>query len=81
MKRLYATTILIFISSNSLFAQGELPTINAGDTAWVLMATALVMLMTPAGLALFYGGLTQNKHVLNTIGMSYMAFVPAHLFG
>ncbi|MBO6573561.1 ammonium transporter [bacterium] len=74
MKRLYATTILIFISSNSLFSQGELPTINAGDTAWVLMATALVMLMTPAGLALFYGGLTQNKHVLNTIGMSYMAF-------
>lgn len=74
MKRLYATTILILISSSSLFAQGELPTINAGDTAWILMATALVMLMTPAGLALFYGGLTQNKHVLNTIGMSYMAF-------
>ena len=41
MKRLYATTILISISSSSLFAQGELPTINAGDTAWVLMATGL----------------------------------------
>jgi len=40
----------------------------------MLISTALVMLMTPAGLALFYGGLTQNKSVLNTIGMSYVAF-------
>ena len=48
--------------------------INSGDTAWMLMATALVMLMTPAGLALFYGGLTRSKSVLNTIGMSYIAF-------
>lgn len=49
-------------------------TLNSGDTAWMLISTALVMLMTPAGLALFYGGLTQNKSVLNTIGMSYVAF-------
>ena len=34
---------------------GEKPTLNSGDTAWMLVATALVMLMTPAGLALFYG--------------------------
>ena len=33
-------------------------TLSSGDTAWMLVATALVMLMTPAGLALFYGGLT-----------------------
>ncbi|NLR90948.1 MULTISPECIES: ammonium transporter [Flammeovirga] len=49
-------------------------TINSGDTAWMLVATALVMLMTPAGLTLFYGGLAQRKTVLNTIGMSYTAF-------
>ncbi|MBB3698669.1 ammonium transporter [Flammeovirga yaeyamensis] len=49
-------------------------TINTGDTAWMLIATALVMLMTPAGLTLFYGGLAQRKTVLNTIGMSYTAF-------
>ena len=45
-------------------------TLNSGDTAWMLVATAFVMLMTPAGLALFYGGLTRSKNVLNTIGMS-----------
>jgi len=36
---------------------------NAGDTAWVLMSTALVMLMVP-GLALFYGGLVSSRNVL-----------------
>lgn len=40
--------------------------INAGDTAWVLISTALVMLMTPA-LGLFYGGLVRQKNVLSTI--------------
>ncbi|PZR61070.1 MAG: ammonia channel protein [Chloroflexi bacterium] len=39
---------------------------NAGDTAWVLIATALVMLMTP-GLAFFYGGLVRRKNVLSTM--------------
>ena len=43
-----------------------MPTINAGDTAWVLTATALVMLMTPA-LALFYGGLVRRKNVLSIL--------------
>ena len=51
--------------------------INSGDTAWMLISSALVMLMTPAGLTLFYGGLTQRKSVLNTIGMSYTAFCTA----
>jgi Amt family ammonium transporter len=60
-----------------LFALLALPTfafaedkLSGGDTAWMLVATAFVMLMTPAGLALFYGGLTRSKNVLNTIGMS-----------
>ena len=48
--------------------------LNTGDTAWMLVATALVMLMTPAGLALFYGGMTRSKNVLNTMGMSLVAF-------
>ncbi|MDQ6682221.1 MAG: ammonium transporter [Chloroflexota bacterium] len=39
---------------------------NTGDTAWVLIATALVMLMTP-GLAFFYGGLVRRKNVLSTM--------------
>jgi Amt family ammonium transporter len=49
-------------------------TLSGGDTAWMLVATAFVMLMTPAGLALFYGGLTRSKNVLNTIGMSLGAY-------
>ena len=49
-------------------------TLNQGDTAWMLVATAFVMLMTPAGLALFYGGMTRSKNVLNTMGMSLIAF-------
>jgi Amt family ammonium transporter len=44
--------------------------INAGNTAWVLMSTALVMLMLP-GLALFYGGLVRAKNVLSTIMHSF----------
>ncbi|HEX5829079.1 MAG TPA: ammonium transporter [Candidatus Limnocylindrales bacterium] len=44
--------------------------IDAGDTAWLLMATALVMVMLP-GLALFYGGLVRRKNVLSTIMHSF----------
>ena len=43
--------------------------VQAGDTAWMLMSTALVLLMTPA-LAFFYGGLVPQKNVLNTMMMS-----------
>src|SRR5919202_5188986 len=44
--------------------------ISAGDTAWVLVSAALVMLMTP-GLAFFYGGLVRPKNVLYTIMHSF----------
>jgi Amt family ammonium transporter len=47
-----------------------MPQIDAGDTAWILMSAALVMLMTP-GLALFYGGLVRRKNVLSTIMHSF----------
>lgn len=50
------------------------PKLDAGNTAWVLMATALVMLMTPAGLALFYGGMTRSKNLLNTVAMNFTAY-------
>ncbi len=45
---------------------------NSGDTAWLLISTALVMLMTP-GLALFYGGMVQGKNVLSTFMHSFFA--------
>jgi Amt family ammonium transporter len=44
---------------------------NSGDTAWLLMSSALVMLMTP-GLALFYGGMVRRKNILSTIMMSFV---------
>src|SRR4030066_1591235 len=46
--------------------------IDTGDTAWILVSTALVMLMTP-GLALFYGGMVRGKNVLGTIMQNFIA--------
>src|SRR5512136_2199503 len=46
--------------------------INSADTAWMLISTALVMLMTP-GVALFYGGMVRSKNVLSTIMMSFIS--------
>src|SRR5262249_13191583 len=48
----------------------HMPQINAGDTAWLLVATALVMVMLP-GLAFFYGGLVRRKNVLSTVMHSF----------
>ena len=50
------------------------PTIDSGDTAWMIVATALVMLMTLPGLALFYGGLAKRKDTLNTMAMSFVTY-------
>ena len=47
-------------------------TVNGADTAWMLVSTALVLLMTPA-LAFFYGGLARSKNMLNTMMMSFIA--------
>ncbi len=53
----------------------DAPKLDSGDTAWMMVSTALVLLMTPAGLALFYGGMTRAKNVLNTYAMVMGAFV------
>ncbi|TRC64499.1 ammonium transporter, partial [Mannheimia haemolytica] len=49
-----------------------LETIDPATTAWLLISTALVLLMTP-GLALFYGGMVRSKGVLNMIMMSFIS--------
>jgi len=65
-------------SAPAVAAQPEPPTVptppkvDTGDTAWVLISSALVMLMTP-GLALFYGGMVRRKNVLGTIMQSFIA--------
>jgi len=47
--------------------------LDSGDTAWILAATALVMLMTP-GVGLFYGGMVRRKNVVSMISLSFIAF-------
>ena len=50
----------------------EPPKIDTGDTAWVLVSTALVLAMTAPGLALFYGGMTRSKNALATVMQSFV---------
>ena len=46
--------------------------IDEGDNAWMLTASALVLMMTPAGLAIFYGGLSRQKNAVNTLHMVFI---------
>ncbi len=72
MKPIIYSAILSLIPL-SVYAE-DVPTINAGNTAWIIVATALVMMMTPAGLALFYGGMSRYKNLLNTFAMTFIAY-------
>ncbi|MGE8557604.1 MULTISPECIES: ammonium transporter [unclassified Acinetobacter] len=51
----------------------EEPKLDTGDTSWILVSTALVLLMTIPGLALFYGGMVRKKNVLGTMAHSFVA--------
>ncbi len=68
---------LLALMLPALAFAGEAPKLDSGDTAWMMMSTALVLLMTPAGLALFYAGMTRSKNSLNTYAMVVGAFVVA----
>ncbi|MCI0561229.1 MAG: ammonium transporter, partial [Nitrososphaera sp.] len=46
--------------------------IDSGDNAWMLTSSALVLMMTPAGLAIFYGGLSRQKNSVNTLHMVFI---------
>jgi Amt family ammonium transporter len=65
---LAAAAVLAAIPATTLAAED--PVVDSGDTAWLLVSTALVMIMLP-GLALFYGGLVRRKNVLSTIMHSF----------
>jgi Amt family ammonium transporter len=54
-------------SSVPSLAQDAAPTLNSGDTAWMLVSTALVLMMAIPGLALFYGGMVRKKNVLSVL--------------
>lgn len=73
MKKFLTTIVCLLVLVFTVSAQGTstaatvVPKIDFGNTSWILVATALVMLMTIPGLALFYGGLVRRKNVLNIL--------------
>ncbi|MDB4781503.1 ammonium transporter [Akkermansiaceae bacterium] len=69
-KSVWALLLTFFLSAGSLMAQEE-PALDSGNTAWMLTATVLVLLMTLPGLALFYGGLVRAKNVLSVLMHCY----------
>ena len=75
-KSMLTAAILIAVPVSSAVASEGL---NSGDTAWMIVSTALVMMMTPAGLALFYGGMSRYKNLLNTFAMTFVAYCLASI--
>jgi len=71
LKSLLTAAILLAMPFSSAVASEGL---NSGDTAWMIVSTALVMMMTPAGLALFYGGMSRYKNLLNTFAMTFVSY-------
>ena len=67
---LTALTIGLMFADSAL-AQAAKPKLDSGDTAWMLTSTALVLMMTIPGLALFYGGMVRKKNVLATAMQSF----------
>jgi Amt family ammonium transporter len=61
----------LVLAAGSSFAQDATPKLNSGDTAWMMTSTALVLMMTIPGLALFYGGMVRKKNVLATVMQSF----------
>ncbi len=74
MKNKFLALLTLLALPVLTFAEDKL---NSGDTAWMMISTAFVLLMTPAGLALFYAGMTRSKNALNTFTMVMGAFVLA----
>jgi Amt family ammonium transporter len=57
----------LLASTSTALAQAATPKLDSGDTAWMLISTALVLMMTIPGLALFYGGMVRKKNVLSVL--------------
>ncbi len=76
MKSIFGLVVALLLPIVA-FAEDAAPVLDSGDTAWMMMSVALVLLMTPAGLALFYTGMTRTKSALNTYAMVMGAFILA----
>ncbi len=66
----YGVIAAALVNATPAFAQANAPKLDSGDTAWMLVATALVLMMTVPRLVLFYGGMVRKKNVLSTAGSS-----------
>lgn len=76
MKKLYPFLLLLVVMVLVLVGPSAQPIttdskIDTGDTAWLLVSTALVLIMTP-GLAFFYGGMVRKKNVISTMLQSFV---------
>lgn len=75
IKRGVLSLLILLISFGLALAnEAQISKLDTGDTAWMLISTALVMLMTVPGLALFYGGLSKKKDIVNTMVMCLVAY-------
>ena len=77
-QRLFCAMVILSVSALAALAQTAAPAtpavapkIDSGDTAWMLTSTALVLMMTVPGLALFYGGMVRKMNVLATVMQSF----------
>src|SRR4051812_35986804 len=70
----FIASMASLLVATGAFAQqaATAPKIDTGDTSWVLISTALVLLMTP-GLAFFYAGMTRTKNVVSTLFQNFTA--------
>ena len=71
-KRAITAISVLGLSTTPALAETVPPTIDAGDTAWMIAATGLVLMMTIPGLALFYCGMVRKKNVLATMAQSLL---------
>lgn len=66
-KALISAIFALVLTASPALAQDAPPAFDSGDTAWMLVATLLVLMMSIPGLALFYGGLVKKDNVLATL--------------
>ena len=77
MKRLLLSSVLLVLFGFTEFAFAQevaAPTVNKGDTAWMIVSTILVILMVIPGLALFYGGMVRAKNMLSVLLQVFVIF-------
>ena len=70
----FSFALALLASAPPAMAQTAAPTLNTGDTAWILTSTLLVILMSIPGLALFYGGLARAKNMLSVLTQVFVIY-------